>query len=295
MPTLLRNVNYTSSAANCEGFTVDFNFSESVNATFTWGTSSMAQTHSLTETDFSINQTVTLTFNNTYETDYFANVSISDRSGNLNNSLPEMTITSPIPLCTGWSLWSVYDFAINLSDYRSASGADYVYYWNNTGQSWIYSSAAGSLNEDYNMGIGSVVQLYESTNNTYFRNTSVTSEYHVNITGGHAYFGLYHEYSFGNISHAIFLNESGGNITSNSTELFGAGGSAGGLEFRINYLSGFNNSNQLYIDAPYQWSWNNATTLGNGYKNGLDTLWAYVNYNLSFNFTPNGFVFGNWT
>ena len=133
------------------------------------------------------------------------------------------------------------------------------------------------------MGIGDIVQLFESTNTTYFRNNTGTPSYQVNITGGHAYFGLYHEYSFGNISHVIFLNETSGNTTPQ------------GVEFQIDYLSGFNNSNQLYIDAPYQWDWNNDTTLGKGYKNGLDTLWAYIPYNISFNVTPNGFVTGNWT
>ena len=293
MPHLHRNINYSSSAANCKGFTVEFNFSEGVNVTFTYGTSSMAQTHSEIEADYSINQTVTLTFNDSYETDYYVNVSIKDRAGNHNNTIPQMTIPSPIPLCTGWSLWSVYDSTINLSDYREASTADFVYYWNNTGQSWIYSASAGSLNEGYEMGIGDVVQLYESTNTTHFRNNSGTPGYHINITGGHVYFGLYHAYSFGNISYVIFLNETGrtGNFSTTPTGIYGAGG----LDFNITYLSSFNNSNQQYIDAPYGWGWNNDTTLGKNYKNSLDTLWAFVDYNLSINFTPDGEVLGNWT
>ncbi len=293
IPTLTANTNYSSTAADCEGFTVDFTFSEIVNATFTWGTSTMAQTHSLTETDFATNQTFTLTFNNTYETNYFVNVSVDDRAENRNNSLPEMTIPSPIPLCTGWSLWSVYE-TISLLEYRTASGADYVYYWNNTGQGWIYSAAAGSLREDHDLKIGDVVQLYESTNTTYFRNNTGNPQYYINITGGHVYFGLYNAYKFGNISYNLFLNESGSNVTDNRSDYLGTP-QAGGLEFRIDYLSSFNNSNQQYTDSIYTWSWNNDTILGKGYQNGLDTLWSFVDYNLTINFTAGGEVIGNWT
>ncbi len=287
-PGLNKNTNYTSEIANCEGFTVEFNFTEAVNATLTYGLTTMSPTFTEIETDYAANQTFTLTFNDSYNTDFYVNITICDIAGNCNTSLSEKTINSPIPLCTGWSLWSVYDMTINLSDYRAASGADFVYYWNNTGQSWIYSSAAGSLNEGYNVGIGDVVQLYESVNTTYFRNTSGSPSYYVNLTEGHAYFGLYHDYSFGNISYNIFLNDTGGNVT--VTDLWG-----GGLEFIVDYYSGFNNSNQEYVDAPYKWLWNNETTLGKNHKSGIDTLWAFVDYNLSINFTPNGQVLGNWS
>ncbi len=297
MPGILRNINYTSSAANCKRFTVEFNSSEQVNLTFKYGLTSMSQTFTEIESDYAINQTVPLNFNDSYETTFYANASICDRAANCNTSYSEMTIPSPIPLCTGWSLWSIYDLTINLSDYRLTSGADFVYYWNNTGQSWIFSSAAGSSSESHDMKIGDVVQLYESTNTTYFRNNTGTPQYYLNITGGHVYFGLYHEYSFGNISYNLFRNESGGNTTSNdSNSYFGdAMNSTEGLEFQIDYLSGFNNSNQEYIDAPFRWSWNNDTILGKNYKNYLDTLWAYIPYNITINFTPGGEIIGNHT
>ena len=263
-PGINRYLNYSN--AECKEFTVELNSSEEVNLTFKYGLTTLSQTYSSIEIDYAINQTVSLIFNDSYETNFFSNATICDRAGNCNDTIPEMTIPSPVPLCTGWSLYSIYDSVINLSDYRTASGADFVYYWNNTGQTWIFSSDAGSLNEDFSMGIGDVVQLFESTNTTYFRNNSGNPTYQVDITGGHAYFGLYDSYTFGNISHFVFLNETGGNQTPQ------------GVEFQIDYLSGFNNSNQLYIDAPYQWTWNNDTKLGN-IQNGIDTLWAFIRYN----------------
>ncbi len=290
MPTLSSNINYSSSQPNCKAFTVEFGFSEDVNATFTYNTS--LGSNSFNEVDYSTNQTFNLVFNSSYETDFFTNVSVCDRAGNCNSSFPFMIVSAPIPLCTGWSIWSVYDTAISLTNVFSNSTADFVYYWNNTGQSWIYASAAGSLNADYEMGIGDVVHLYESTNTTYFRNKSGTPTYLVNATGGHVFFGLYNSYNFGNISHRLFLNSTFGSITGNSTYL---NQGAAGLNFTINYLSSYNNSNQKYVDSIYTWSWNNDTVLGGPYKNGLDTLWSYFDYNLTINVTPSGYVVGNWS
>ncbi len=294
-PKITRNVNYTSSNANCEGFTVDFTISEEANVTFTYGLTSGSETYTTIETDYATNQTVTLTFNTSYEAPFFANITMCDRSGNCNNTVPELNLASPIPVCTGWSLWSVYDAAINLSDYRIASTADYVYFWNNSGQDWIYSSAAGSSHSDHNMMEGDVVQLYESTNTTYFRNNTanaITNKYYRNLTGGHAYFGLYEDYMLGNFSTQLFRNETGGNVT---PSILGYTGIGGGIVFNVDWFSSFNNSNQLYVDSPFRWSWNNDTVVGNASKNGLDTLWAYVNYNISINFTRGGEIVGNWS
>ncbi len=277
-----------SDITDCEAWDLNFTLNEIANFTLEYGLSDNSRTYSDIETDYETTQVLTLSFNDTYETTFYSNFTFCDQAGNCNTT-EAGTFISPIPLCTGWNLWSVYDSAINLSDYRVASGADFVYYWNNTGQSWIYSSAAGSLNEDHNMIVGDVVHLFESTNTTYFRNNTGTSAYHVNVTGGHVYFGLYNEYSFGNISYVILKNDSGGDITPDTTW-------TGGLNFSdISYLSSFNNSGQEYVDSIYTWTWNNETTLGKNYKNGLDSLWAYINYSVAINFTPNGEIFGNWT
>jgi len=287
MPSLSSYINGTD-IVSCIAMPLNFTLSEVANFTLEYGLTADSRTTAVRETDYSLVQSVDLTFNDAYETTHYSNFTFCDRAGNCNTT-ENAEITTPIPLCTGWSLWSVYDSAINLSDYRTNSGADYIYNWNNTDQSWIYSSDAGSLNEDYEMGVGDVVYAYESTGTTYFRNTSVTASYNINITAGHAYFGLYHDYSFGNITHGIFLNSSGGNSTPTLGNL------VGGLEFQVDYFAGYNNSGQTFVNSIYTWSWQNDTTLGNNYKNGIDTLWAYVPYNLSINFTPSGEVIGNWT
>lgn len=287
LPGLNRNLNY-STAGYPNAFTVEFNFSKEVNATFKYGLTSMSQSHILKETDYAINQTFLLTFNDSYETNFYANITCCDVEGNCNNTLPEMVIKSPISLKENWTIWSIYDSVINLSDLYSESKADYVYYWNNTGQEWIYHSSVTSSDGDYNLGVGDSAWFYSTDGISYFRNNTGSSAYHVNVTGGNAFFPLYHDYTFGNISYNIFRNDTGGNVTSGLIW-------TGGLEFIVEDYASYNNSAQEWELFYYTWSSNNATMLGKNTKNGLDTLWAYVDYNLSINFTPNGEVIGNWT
>ena len=297
LPKMRNNSNYTSSATNCKGFTVDFAMSEEVNLSFTYGLTSTSETWKEVESDFATNQTVTLTFNESYNTDFYANVTICDRAGNCNGTdiaFTEMVFPSPIGLCTGWTYWSIYDGRISLINLSEGSGADYVYWWNNSGRSWTYYSSASTGQGTHNLKQGDVVHFYESTNTTYFRNVSGSPDYFRNVTAGHIYFGLYDSYTLGNISHVLFLNSSGGNQTTNNSYYYGAG-SVGELVFRVDYLSGFNNTNHEYVNSIYTWSTNNDTAVGVGPKNGIDTLWAYFPYNLTINFSTNGDIMGNWT
>ncbi|KKN53828.1 hypothetical protein LCGC14_0598540 [marine sediment metagenome] len=296
-PAMRNNSNYTSTAANCKGITMEFISTEAVNLSFRYGLTSISETWETIETDFAINQTVTLTFNESYDTTFYANVTICDRAGNCNGTgttYEEMLIESPIGLCTEWSYWSIYDSRISLVNLSDDSGADFVYWWNNSGQSWTSYSSASTGQGPYNLKIGDVVHFYESTNTTYFRNVTGSPDYFRNVTAGHIYFGLYDSYSLGNISHILFRNSTGGNRTINESDYYGAD-NAGGLEFQIDDLAGFNNTNQEYVSSIFTWDWNNLTAIGTGPKNGIDTLWAYFPFNLTINFTTNGNIRGNWT
>ncbi len=283
------NVRNYSIANDCKGWQIDFNFSKEVNATFTYGLSSLAETNTEKNTVYQTNQSFNITFNNAYETDHYANLTFCDRAGNCNTSYPEMVLTSPIGLCTGWTIWSVYDSVINMSDYFTASTSDFIYLWNITGQSWTSYSASSTVNGAFDLGIGNAIYLFESTNATYFRNRSGTPSYHLNITEGDNYFGLYHDYTFGNLTFNVFRNQSGGNATTAS--IYGAGGKS----FNFTHFFSYNNSAQSWVGYTHLWDENNNTPLGKIQKNGLDTLWAYSEFNVSINVTSNGHIFGNWT
>ncbi len=285
-PGILRNINY-SQLGDCKGFTVEFNSTEPVNMTFRYGLASKSVTFSDIESDFEKNKTPTLTFNNTYETNFFANSTICDEAGNCNNSLPEMTIVSPVSLCTGWNLWSIHDTTINLVNLSVDTTADFVYWWNNTPQKWIFYTDTSTSDSDAVLGIGDSVHLFTSTNNTWFRNNTGTPQYDLNVTTGHNYLPLYYGTVMGNLSYMQFRNTSGGNVT-DSTNIYGVGG----LEFEIDFFNVFNNSAQKWVTSIFTWSRNNDTLVGTA---GKDVLHVYSEQNISVNMTTGGQVFGNWS
>ncbi len=286
VPTWSSSENY--SITSCDSFQFDEISSETVNMTFAWGLTDNSRTHSLVESDFATNQSFNLKFNATYETNYFINYSFCDIAGNCAASHTQQA--SPILICTGWSIWSVYDNAINFSDYFSASKVDFIYLWNSTGQTWrYYSSSSTGLGSD-NLVIGDAIYLYTATNQSYFRNNTGNPAYLKNITVGDNYFALYNEYSFGNLTYNIFRNDSQGDVTPVTT-IYGDGN----LQFNFTHFYSYNNSAHSWVPYTHLYDINNDTVLGKAYKNGLDTLWLFSEYNVTINMTPNGEVIANWT
>ena len=275
------NRNY-SVDGNCNGFQVEFIFSDEVNATFKYGTSTMAQTYTEVESDYATNQTFILTFNDSYETTFYANITFCDLAGNCNNSIVEKQIESPVSLCTGWSLWSNWDSGINLSDLYSESTADYIYKWNDSDQRWAYYSSGATAEATTTVDEGEVVFYYESGNRTYFRDTTVAN-YTRNIRNGYNWFGLNYQPTMGELSYNQFRNSSGGNRTNQDKQ------------FQFNYFSAYNNSNQNYITHIYKWSLENTTTVG---QNWLDTVHVFSNFTVTVDMNTTagyGHVTGNWS
>ncbi len=294
-----------STPNSCGSWTFEFNSTEEVNATFTYGLSSMAQTHTLIDTNFARNHTFNLTFNNTYETTYYINVSVCDRAGTCNGTstdYSEMLQDSPIMLCTGWSIWSVYDSSISFDSYFNASAADFLYRWNNTGQSWAFYSLASTTRADLNLIYGDAAYLFTSTNESYFRNKSrfqVNPYYIINITAGDAYFGIYDDYTFGNLSNGTFTNRTGGSLTSNISNFYLRGptsaNNTGGLRFNFTWFYTYNNSAHSWMGYTAGFLENNNTAIGTNTKNGNDILWTYAEHNVTVNFSTSGAIIGNWT
>ena len=276
-------VNYWNYSANaCNSWTLELNLSEAANITAYSGTT-VSVDNIVTTAIFSKNQTTLIPFNNS-ETMIYVNITACDRAGNCNTTIgtmPNLSMNSPVPLCTGWSLYSLYDSQINFSTLSSQTNADYVYWWNATNQSWLYYSSAATTYGAITIGKPEVIQIYTSTNKTWFRNNSAGSGYLRNFNIGHNFLGIYQSHTLGNISDIIFRNSSGGTYTPN------------GKVIQVDYLSSYNNTAQSWVSHIYNWTWNNATVIGT--KNGLDMLWTYSNTTISVNITTNGHVYGNWS
>jgi len=278
--------NTTVKMSTCATFGMVLNYTEEANTTMQYGLTSDSKTYTIRDSSFSSFPTLNFTFNNTYETLFYVNYSFCDRAKNCKTNYS--AIQTPVGSCAGWSLWSIYR-TINFSDVFVNSGSEYVYWWNKSTQSWLYYSAGTVTYGAYLLNLGDPVFLYNDTGTTWFRNNSGanTVKYRVNVTSGHNFFGLYHKYTFGNLSYKTFMNKTGhpdGNLTEE------------GFYFRMDYYNSFNNSNRTWVSNIFEWSWNNATKLGT-YLNGLDVLHVYSDYNLTLNMTEagSGFVYANWT
>ena len=291
MDTLIPNIesNATLVTDSCTSFDINVTSNEAVNTSIGYGFTTLDRTYSSEELDFSKEQHLEAIFDGSYETTIYFNITACDQAGNCNTTRPETILTSPAPLCSGWSIYSVHETSINLSDIYIETGVEYVYWYNNTDQTWLYYAPSATTSKAINVGttdanIG-VVHLYTSTNTTWFRSASIDNLHRYNISDGNMYLPLYNSTSFGNLSSVNFRNTTGG-------------GNMSGVQFNITYFAGYNNTDQTWVNHIFEWSTNNATKLGNTKKTGIDSLWLYSAYNISINMSipsASGWVYGNWS
>lgn len=321
-PSILTNKTYVNKGS-CDNFHVNVTTNEPANATIKWywtaKNTSASNYFNEANLSFTTATKVPITFNDNYERRIYMNISVCDAGGNCNISQKELDMIaySPVKLCAGWSLYSIYDTNTSLFDVYTDSQAEFVYYWNQSVQSWIYYSSAattygdwrlsstglttaeaGPFNQgDENITSGSVVHLYTSTNTTWFRTNSnldvpksALLDYIRELSDGHAYLSVYTPKTFGTLSYKTFQNET--NVrpgAENST--------IGAVNFRFDYFAGYNNSAQQWVNHHFRWNISNSTTLGNSYtttgtgdsneyyRSGVDTLWVFVPNDLTLNMT----------
>ncbi|MHA1827949.1 MAG: hypothetical protein ACTSX6_04795 [Candidatus Heimdallarchaeaceae archaeon] len=223
--------------------------------------------------------------NQSENTLYYFNVTVCDRAGNCNETSDD-TYTFFFKICTGWTYLGIYERKINMSQVASLSGADYVYTWNQTGQAWVYYLGSAS-NANYNLKYGDFVALYNSDNSTWNQNRTQTGYYEYNISSGNNYLVMTTSYTFGNLSTSLM----------NSSDSWGLSPTSEINQYRFNFsnFAAYNNSAQdwtasYYYDVAYNMSWNNNTVLDK--SSGLEVVWLYSNYNVSWNGTD---IYANWT
>lgn len=274
--------NYTL-AGNCSARYFNITFSEASNLTLYYGKTSGAGDGVIKETDFATTQTVNIPFDG-YEVLNYVNLTFCDRVGQCNTTHTFSWYT-PLPLCSGWSMYSLHDTSLNMSEIHRLSTADYVYWYNESAQTYTYYASSYTTFGALPLGFGDkgVLNLYSSSGTTWYRNTTVPVTYYTkNLVVGNNFLALYQSHTLGNITDYMLKNVSYGNATIN------------GLTFRIDTIAGYNNTAQEWLLHPYQWDWNNNTKAGSP-KSGIDNIWLYSPYRLIVNVTAPGYVNGNWT
>lgn len=265
IPSVLNN----SRANYCDQWSITVNTSKPANLSINYGRSSALGTK--IETSL-LSTTHTLNITNQSENGlYNFNVTSCDIAKNCNTTQPTYDYIFPFKLCTGWSIFGIYESQRNLSDILNQTNADFAYWWNDSAQGWKFATPGVSANIGLIMKYGDVIWLYD-TNSTWARNVSGTGLYNKNFSFGHNYFAIPQYYTMGSFS-ATFLNVS---------DTFGSV-----LQTKLNTTlvnfsdyNVFNNSaNTWTVPYYYNWSWNNNTAINK--SSGLEVAWVWSEWNSS--------------
>ena len=253
----------------CDQWNVSITGADPVNITLDYGTTD-AKGSFVYDTDFLPIQNINIPdqSENTY---YQFNVTVCDVAGNCNETSDD-TYNYPFKLCTGWSVYGIYEMATNFSSIILESGADYVYWWNATNQGWKYATSGGTTNMGEEMIYGDVVWLFEGTNSTWARNITGTGNYLRNLSTGHNYFAITESLTMGDVS-ATFLNGSDSFGSALQTQLNGS-------LFNFTDFNAHNNTaNTWTMPYYYNWSWNNNSYMTN--KSNIEVFWVWSAWNSS--------------
>jgi hypothetical protein len=297
----LENIGNSSVSGRADGRFFNFTSDEEVNYTIYYGTTTTpSNSVSSSERATIINVTINDTF--VENTVYYFNITVCDIAGNCNTSgktddVPQGSFTYPFKLLTGWSYYGVYDAKINFSVILDQTEAEYVYYWNQTGQEWIYATSGGTSNMGFEVGTAvgrQVIALYESVNSTWARNTTNSGFYNYNFTVGDNFLKLSTDYTFGNLSRS-FLNGSyiEGTIAGYEYGIGDLTQTPEGMNYNLSdfWYSAYNNSAVTWDEGYiYNWSYRNNTVLSPfGFG---EVVWVNAPANITWNGTS---IIANWT
>lgn len=265
-----------SSADSFAVMQINLTTDEDTNLTVFYGKTTTDLDDTSTITSFDTNHWINLTLEDM--TEYYFNVTVCDRAGNCNGSDIQYTIPPQSGIYAGWNAYSIFTASEDMGLIYNQSNADFVYWWNNTGKSWVAHSGGVGTNAENPIFGGEVVWLFKSSNGTWSRSVSNSQvPWPVNISAGSNFVGSQVEYNFTNLS-VSFRNESGGTLLD----------AHGGQNIsEVNFFSYYNNSDQRYVSFFRGDAYNNQTSLRYG-----DAVYVGALLNLTFNVT---YTAHNWT
>jgi len=289
-PTIEAQTNSTQNAF----LTVQINWgtSEKSNASITFGNDTVDRSSylevdsSFDNTNFSINITVEEGLT------YYYNLTSCDRAGNCAFTTEVLTTGPHSGIYAGWNAYGIFN-AQTMGSIFNDSGADFVYWWNNTAQSWTNSLGTGS-NADFTLQGGQVAWLFKNTAGTWTRDVNdPTNAFEVNLSSGANFVSAQVDYNFTNLTNS-FTNITVRPVGTGAIPLgWTVGGSADGTGTQgvdvseVEFYSFFNNSDQRYTSYFRNETFNNDTVIPKGFAIFVGT---------TLNITWNGSaIVSNWT
>lgn len=274
--------------------TVQINWTtdEEANGSVSWGTTQAQHTNNTVETDSQVTGhavNITLVEGQTY----YYNITSCDLAGNCNASNQEFQIDTASAIYAGWNAFGIFN-TISMGQIYNDSGADYVYWWNNTGQSWVSHIGGSGSNANLDINGGDVVWLFKSFDGTWLRDVNDPAEnWEVNLTNGVNFLSAQQVYNFSDLSNSFTNNTvrpAGTNAIPLGSSIGGATDGTGGQGVDISeveFYAMYNNSEQRYVNFFRNETFNNDTIVGKGFAIFIGTP-----LNITYNGTA---VKSNWT
>ena len=282
------NIYNYSRPGTCNQYVVNWTTSEDTNASLYYYHNGLTYNRTTIDTDFSTYHELYIV-NLSEDYDYFYNITICDVSGKCNTS-EVLNFTAPQPLCVGddgWNVYTLYENTTSLGNLTVDSGAELVYWYNNTGQSWLYCTddLAGSCTiypQQY-----SVIHFYSTTNTTWARNitdsawrgtsaASAGTRRNYSIQKGDNFLGIGELNTLGNFSRWNLRNTSKSGWDMHLTRYS-----------NFSFVQGYNKTSKDW-DVFYTFGWkdHNDTTIDKGGNASIpESIWIWSDYNFTFNGT----------
>lgn len=248
------------SISSCDNINMTWQSEETVNGSINYGLTTALGTAATSSLSFIQTHGALLDFGLNVETSYNFNVTSCDQAGNCNVSA--YSTTTPLSVCEGWSVYGILESMINLSKIATDSGAEFVYWFNQTAQDYVAYTAGATLNANITVNSSACVFLSEETNSTWWRNNTDTNNYNYSIYGeGDNFISVPSGFNFGNLTDS-FLNSSDGTAIS-------------GVNSTPDYYAIFNNSWDGNPDGVYTSHLRNTTYNNLTAFNRNTCFWTY--------------------
>lgn len=268
---------------------------EATNGSLVWGNSTTALGGDATSTSSFVNNHSVLLRLVDEGSSYYFNVTSCDVAGNCNSTNrpdAQFTIDPQTAIYAGWNAYGMAASSKSMGRIYNDSGADFVYWWNGSSQSWLSHTGGVGTNANHDILGGEVFWLFKSFNGSWARDVTVPSDkYDINLSSGSNFVAAQFDYTLDNLSrtfaNATDIEISDGYLLGGAYNKSGTSGDQNLDMGEVEFYSFFNNSDQRYVSYFRNDTFNNVTIIGRG-----GAVYIGTPLNITWNGTV---VFSNWS
>jgi len=235
-----------------------------------------------------VNHSVNITVSEA--TIFFYNITTCVPNGRCNVSDTQQQLPPISAIYGGWNAYGMMEANRSMGDIATQSGADFVYWFNQSRQAWVSHASGSSTNANTAILGGSVTWLFKSSNGTWARNVATPDPaFATNLSTGLNFVSAPFTYTFINLS-SSFTNVSTDVLATSWLVGGHPNGSGAGQTVdvsEVEFYAYYNNSDQRYVPYFRNETFNNMTEIRFG-----DAIMVGTPLNITWNGSD---IVGNWT